>query len=175
MCDYSLHGLPNRLAQEGEDLVAHRFPTGAIGLTSPAELCRMADSTKPQKKGFWSLIKSAFMPPGMPEIPAVCVPPGAKLRMLDIPANLQTFFCSFFAKDSAFRCCRWLSMSTNQSLRDCACIRNRWSEPSSASRPSASRRAGDNSLRNLCRLESSTSLPDSCCAVSFGFILRSPR
>jgi len=50
----------------------------------------MADSTKPQKKGFWSLIKSAFMPPGMPEIPAVCVPPGAKLRMLDIPANLQT-------------------------------------------------------------------------------------
>ena len=90
MCDYSLHGLPNRLAQEGEDLVAHRFPTGAIGLTSPAELCRMADSTKPQKKGFWSLIKSAFMPPGMPEIPAVCVPPGAKLRMLDIPANLQT-------------------------------------------------------------------------------------
>ena len=90
MCDYSLHGLPNRLAQEGDDLVAHRFPTGAIGLTSPAELCRMADSTKPQKKGFWSLIKSAFMPPGMPEIPAVCVPPGAKLRMLDIPANLQT-------------------------------------------------------------------------------------
>ena len=90
MCDYSLHGLPNRLAKEGEDLVAHRFPTGAIGLTSPAELCRMADSTRPQKKGFWSLIKSAFVPPGMPEIPAVCVPPGAKLRMLDIPANLQT-------------------------------------------------------------------------------------
>jgi len=90
MCDYSLHGLPNRLAKEGEDLVAHRFPTGAIGLTSPAELCRMADSTRPQKKGLWSLIKSAFVPPGMPEIPAVCVPPGAKLRMLDIPANLQT-------------------------------------------------------------------------------------
>jgi hypothetical protein len=89
MCDYSLHGLPNRLAQEGEDLVAHRFPTGAIGLTSPAELCRVADSCKPQKKSFWSLIKAAVIPPGMPEVPAVCVPPGARLRMFDIPATLQ--------------------------------------------------------------------------------------
>ena len=77
MCDYSLHGLPNRLAQEGEDLVAHRFPTGAIGLTSPAELCRAADCTRSQKKSFWSLIKAAIIPPGMSEIPAVCVPPGA--------------------------------------------------------------------------------------------------
>ena len=35
MCDYSLMAVPNRLAQEGEDLVTHRFPTGSLGLASP--------------------------------------------------------------------------------------------------------------------------------------------
>jgi hypothetical protein len=28
MCDYSLEGLPNRLAVRGEQLVTHRFVTG---------------------------------------------------------------------------------------------------------------------------------------------------
>src|SRR5258705_12544175 len=62
MCDYSLHGLPNRLAQEGEDLVAHRFPTGAIGLTAPAELERRATlaQTRCEKKSFWSMLKAAL-------------------------------------------------------------------------------------------------------------------
>jgi hypothetical protein len=32
MCDYSLAGVPNRLAVEGEQLVVHRFPTGSVGL-----------------------------------------------------------------------------------------------------------------------------------------------
>ena len=38
MCDYSLGGLPNRLAVEGEELIVHRFPTQSIGLASPADL-----------------------------------------------------------------------------------------------------------------------------------------
>jgi len=42
MCDYSLMAVPNRLAQEGEELVAHRFPTGSLGLASPADLKRAA-------------------------------------------------------------------------------------------------------------------------------------
>lgn len=33
MCDYSLRGIPNRLAREGEDLVVYQFRTGARGLT----------------------------------------------------------------------------------------------------------------------------------------------
>ena len=36
MCDYSLAGIPNRLAVEGEELVVHPFPTGALRLASPA-------------------------------------------------------------------------------------------------------------------------------------------
>ena len=55
MCDYSLAGIPNRLALEGEQLMIFRFPTGALGLTSPnASLWR-----------FWST-----------QTPAICVPPG---------------------------------------------------------------------------------------------------
>ena len=71
MCDYSLAGIPNRLAVEGEQLVAYRFSTGAIGLTSPAA----------SRWRFWSK-----------QTPAVCVPPGARLLLRDIPKNLQRQF-----------------------------------------------------------------------------------
>jgi hypothetical protein len=71
MCDYSLAGIPNRLAAEGEQLMVYRFSTGARGLTSPnASLWR-----------FWSK-----------QTPAVCVPPGARLLLSDIPKTLQQHF-----------------------------------------------------------------------------------
>jgi hypothetical protein len=34
MCDYSLQGIRNRLAEQGETLVVHRFQTGSKGLAS---------------------------------------------------------------------------------------------------------------------------------------------
>ena len=34
MCDYSLCGIPNRLAVESEELVVYRFSTGSIGMAS---------------------------------------------------------------------------------------------------------------------------------------------
>jgi hypothetical protein len=71
MCDYSLAGIPNRLAAEGEQLMVFRFPTGALGLKSPnASLWR-----------FWSK-----------QTPAVCVPPGARLLLRDIPKDLQQHY-----------------------------------------------------------------------------------
>ncbi len=88
MCDYSLHGLPNRLAREGEELVAHRFCTGAIGLTSPDELGPVRTG-KGEKRSIWGAIKNALLPPAIAEIPAVCIPPGATLRLIALPANLQ--------------------------------------------------------------------------------------
>jgi len=69
MCDYSLAGIPNRLAVEGEDLIVHRFPTGSIGLASPC--------TTASRCGFGK------------QTPAVCVPPGARLILLDVPERLQ--------------------------------------------------------------------------------------
>ena len=68
MCDYSLAGVPNRLAVEGEHLVACRFSTGSMGLTS----------------GDGPLWEWWFK-----QTPAVCVPPGAHLLLGDIPKNLQ--------------------------------------------------------------------------------------
>jgi len=88
MCDYSLHGLPNSLAREGEDLVAHRFSTGAMGLASPLDV-RRQNQSKPEKTSWWSALKAAFVSAMVAEIPAVCIPPGATLRLMDIPANLQ--------------------------------------------------------------------------------------
>jgi hypothetical protein len=69
MCDYSLAGLPNRLAVEGEQLVVHRFATGARGLA-------------PACPGLKQLIFPS-------RTPAVCIPPGARLGLYDIPLHLQ--------------------------------------------------------------------------------------
>jgi hypothetical protein len=58
MCDYSLQGLPNRLAAEGEELAAHRFLTGTIGFTSPHEARAIAEArAAPKRSGFWAAIK----------------------------------------------------------------------------------------------------------------------
>ena len=72
MCDYSLAGIPNRLAVEGEELVVHPFPTGALGLAS---------SNTPLSR-WWSAKAT----------PAVCVPPGARLLLRDISVGLQQEF-----------------------------------------------------------------------------------
>ncbi len=89
MCDYSLMAVPNRLAQEGEDLVAHRFPTGSLGLACPADLQRLSEPAHPERKTFWEAVKDFFSPPKTPPVPAVCIPPGARLLLQDIPARLQ--------------------------------------------------------------------------------------
>lgn len=91
MCDYSLHSLPNRLAEEGEDLVVHRFPLSTLGLASPAELQVTAEpETEEKSAGFWSKLKSWFIVDIGPSVPAVCIPPGARLFLQDIPRQLQS-------------------------------------------------------------------------------------
>jgi hypothetical protein len=37
----------------------------------------------------WSVIRSFFTMPKMEPVPAVCIPPGARLRLHDIPVRLQ--------------------------------------------------------------------------------------
>ena len=69
MCDYSLAHFPNRLAVEGEQLIVHRFDGRTLGLT-PAQLG----------------LKQLLFGGGRL---AVCVPPGARLRLRDIPDHLQ--------------------------------------------------------------------------------------
>jgi hypothetical protein len=69
MCDYSLAHFPNRLAVEGEQLVVHRFATRTLGLA-------------PARCGWKQLLFPS-------RLPAVCVPPGARLRLYDMPEDLQ--------------------------------------------------------------------------------------
>ena len=91
MCDYSLGGIPNRLAVEGEELIAHRFVTGSMGLASEADLRPPAPVAQGVKsKSLWQMLKSAFEGrPRCHEPAAVCIPPGARLIVKDISNDLQ--------------------------------------------------------------------------------------
>ena len=94
MCDYSLHAIPNRLAVEGEQLVTHRFPTSSIGLASPADLDkadRARHAANDPGRSWWALIKAWLNPPPLrtEKVPAVCIPPGARLKIPEVPLDLQ--------------------------------------------------------------------------------------
>src|SRR5215467_11359466 len=82
MCDYSLHGIENRLAEEGEVLVVHRFYSGSKGLTSPEYL-------KPAEppKGWMAILKRTLA--AQSRVCAVCIPDGAQLRLGVISRALQ--------------------------------------------------------------------------------------
>ncbi len=93
MCDYSLHTYPNRLAADGENLMVHRFGAGSLGLASPHDLTPVI-SAAAAGGSWWSRIKAWFQgqnPKWEAEkrVPAVCVPPGARLVLWDIPKHLQ--------------------------------------------------------------------------------------
>lgn len=90
MCDYSLCGLPSRLAVDGEQLVVHRFPTGSMGLAGAANLewLRQAKKSEPPLS-IWDHIKRFFQGESEPLVPvAVCIPPGSLLVMRNISSAL---------------------------------------------------------------------------------------
>lgn len=86
MCDYSLMSIPNRLAVRGEELVAHRFRTGTMGFASPSDLQRSAVPPEALSNGLWSFFR---LRPKTESIRAVCIPPGARLILRNIPERLQ--------------------------------------------------------------------------------------
>jgi hypothetical protein len=90
MCDYSLMVLPNRLAKESEILVTHQFSTGSIGFVSPEELCNAEPPAPCVPVGIWGAFKAWFTGrPALSTVPAVCLPPGAQLRLLSIPERMR--------------------------------------------------------------------------------------
>src|SRR5439155_21873813 len=82
MCDYSLHGIRNRLAREDEVLVVRRFYTGSKGLASPQDL-----TTNSKGRGLFGFFKSMYAGPA--KECAVCVPDGAILRIHGMSPKLQ--------------------------------------------------------------------------------------
>ena len=89
MCDYSLMAFPNRLAVCGENLVVHRFEAGSVGLASPEEVCKIKEARAARPDTFWARLKTFLNPPSNQHCTAVCIPPGARLMVRDIPERLQ--------------------------------------------------------------------------------------
>jgi hypothetical protein len=95
MCDYSLQGLPNRLAVDGEQLITYRFRTGSMGLASPGDIaartCAQQQAT--EHRSWWSAVLQ-WLDGGVEkdEVPAVCVPPGTRLLMNHVPERMRRDF-----------------------------------------------------------------------------------
>lgn len=88
MCDYSLMGVPNRLANEGEDLVVHRFCTGSRGLTPQEDFLKANPGEQMRFGGFQSIVRTLFGILKTDSV-AVCIPPGTRLLLGDIPEDVQ--------------------------------------------------------------------------------------
>ena len=88
MCDYSLMMVRSRLAVEGEELVAHRFQSGSVGLVSCADFNSWINE---RPIGFWQHLKGWFSSDEEPA-PVVCIPPGAQLMVIGISRSLQKQF-----------------------------------------------------------------------------------
>ena len=82
MCDYSLQGIRNRLAEQGETLVVHRFQTGSKGLAAPESIQHVEGP-----RTWMATLKRLFAM--HTEECAICIPDGAQLLLSGIPARLQ--------------------------------------------------------------------------------------
>src|SRR5690349_11972804 len=97
MCDYSLQCIKTRLATEGEQLFVHKFYTGSKGLASVRDW-RSLQNPQPAPPGtsVWGRFQH-WLSSTMKKLnrnvhrslPAVCIPPGARLRLEEIPPRLQ--------------------------------------------------------------------------------------
>ncbi len=85
MCDYSLYTLPNRLAVKGEELVVYRFSTDSLGFASLADIQANAETQNNWKASFRRLLWGSTAC----SIPAVCIPPGARLTFFEMPAKFR--------------------------------------------------------------------------------------
>jgi len=98
MCDYSLMALRNRLAVEGDRLVAHKFGSGTTGLVSTEDF-KAWRSARPKR--LWEKIKDCFCTDLGPA-PVVCVPPGASLRLEQVPHSLREKFGLAVCEEATF-------------------------------------------------------------------------
>src|SRR5262245_40294596 len=96
MCDYSLHGIENRLGEEGEVLVVHRFYSGSKGLTSPQylEQCEAP-------RGWMARLKRIIAAES--DVCAVCIPDGAQLLIRGISPAFQQAYAVSTTEKVTFR------------------------------------------------------------------------
>ncbi len=112
MCDYSLLAIQNRLADEGEDLVLHKFETGSLGFASVRDL-ELRAGRKRREDSFWSAVKDWVSGGSSATVLAVCVPPGAQILLKDAPRSVQkslrirpsevVVFCEISSRSYSYR------------------------------------------------------------------------
>lgn len=107
--------VPNRLAIEGEELVAHRFHGGSLGLVSCFDYECWAGV-----KSVWEKVK-AWLSVDCEPAPVVCIPPGARVRLSRLPEALRYEFDLSFVEDATFT---QLSLEAT-GHRDALCFDNR--------------------------------------------------
>src|SRR5262249_51129464 len=97
-----------RRARGGERLFAHKFHTGSKGLASMADL-RGLEQALPAGAGLWARLKywagSLRRPRSeelMRQLPAVCIPPGARLYVEGIPEAIQVKYALADAEEATF-------------------------------------------------------------------------
>jgi hypothetical protein len=98
MCDYSLMMIRNRLAVEGEELVAHRFQSGSTGFVSLLDWNSWR-AGRPRFLLRW--LAECFLFERQPT-PVVCIPPGARLGLECIPKSFQKQFDLEASEDVTF-------------------------------------------------------------------------
>jgi hypothetical protein len=93
-----MHGDKNRLANEGDQLFIHMFQTGSKGLASVTDL-RNLDQPAPAGAGMWARFKCwvenqwrRINDDLKRALPAVCIPPGARLQVDRIPSPTRRRF-----------------------------------------------------------------------------------
>jgi hypothetical protein len=100
MCDYSLYTVNNRLACESDDLVLHRFDTGSLGFCAAAEL--QQELSRSSFARGWSSFMRWVLPRKRCGLTAVCIPPGARLFISEIPVTAQPFWGAVEMKVAEF-------------------------------------------------------------------------
>jgi hypothetical protein len=98
MCDYSLMGIPNRLAREGENLVVYEFRTGSRGLTPGTSVTNTNTQMRFESFGILKRLFGNLEP----EPVAVCIPPGARLLLSDIAEDVQKSFAVGASEEVTF-------------------------------------------------------------------------
>lgn len=88
MCDYSLYTFSNRLACDGEELVANRFSSGCIGFICVSDATG-EDGRRTLLGINWRQLKSWFFPRRHDGPSAVCIPPGTEIRLVSLDPEFR--------------------------------------------------------------------------------------
>jgi hypothetical protein len=95
MRDFSLQGVPERLAVQGEVLVSYRFRTGSVGLASPGDIAGSEGvwhglGGRPSWWSSWKRRAKHFL--RRDKTATIRVSPTARLRVNSVPDEIQAEF-----------------------------------------------------------------------------------